>query len=132
MNKADIQKIIDEVYPKIEKYYGYSKYHNCTPLVELHHNIYTRVTGDNYDQSILEESECNPDAEFDRQENTIVIYWPKMASKQSIIVSLIHEYQHYLQSPIWFKRYYKMGHEYDTHPYELAATKAESNWKIFA
>ena len=67
-------------------------------------------------KTYLSETECNPDAEFDRQENTIVIYWPKAKNKKWIIQSLIHEYQHYLQSPIWFKRYYKMGYEYDTHP----------------
>ena len=55
MNKEKIQLIIDEVYPKIEKHYGYSKYHNCTPYVELHHNIYIRITGDEYDEDILSE-----------------------------------------------------------------------------
>jgi len=25
-----------------------------------------------------------------------------------------------------------MGYDYSNHPYEVAATKAESNWKIFA
>ena len=132
MNKEEIQLIINEVYPKIEKYYGYSKYHNCTPYVELHHNIYIRLTGEAYDEDILSETECNPDAEFDRQENTIVIYWPKMVSKKWLIQTLVHEYQHYLQSPIWMKRYYNMGYDYNTHPYEVAATKAESDWKKFA
>jgi len=127
MNKAEIQNIIDEVYPKIEKYYGYSKHHECTPYVELHHNIYARLTGVE-----CAEGECDPDAEFDRQENTIVIYWPKAQNKKWIIQTLIHEYHHYLQSPMWMKRYYNMGYEYDNHPYEVAATASESNWKKFA
>jgi|TARA_R110000823_G_C15927503_1_gene499206 hypothetical protein len=128
MNKEKIQSIINEVYPKIEKHYGYSKHHECTPFVELHHNIYARITGVDH----FTEGECDPDAEFDRQDNTIVIYWPKAKDKKWIIQTLIHEYQHYLQSPAWMKRYYSMGYEYDTHPYEVAATKAESNWKTFA
>jgi hypothetical protein len=127
MSKAEIQDIIDEVYPKIEEYYGLSKHHECTPYVELHHNIYARITGVE-----CMEGECNPDAEFDRQDNTIVIYWPKAQDKKWIIQTLIHEYQHYLQSPMWMKRYYNMGYEYDNHPYELAATLSESNWKTFA
>ena len=53
-------------------------------------------------------------------------------NKEWVIQTLIHEYIHYLQSPLWMKRYYDMGYEYDTHPYELAATKAEDNWKTFA
>ena len=131
MDKREIQSIIKEVYPKIEKYYGYSKYHNCTPFIELHYNIYVRLTGEDYDESILLETECDPDAEFDRQDNTIVVYWPKMKSKKLIIQTLIHEYQHYLQSPIWMKRYYKRGYDYNNHPYELAATAEEKNWKKF-
>ncbi len=132
MNKEKIQSIINEVYPKIEEYYGLSKHHECTPFVELHHNIYVRLTGEDYDDSILEDTECNPDAEFDRQENTIVIYWPKMVNKKWLVQTLIHEYQHYLQSPVWMKRYYNMGYDYTNHPYEVAAKKAESDWKKFA
>ena len=37
-----------------------------------------------------------------------------------------HEFIHYHQSPIWFKRYYKMGHDYITHPYEVEAYKRET------
>ncbi len=132
MNKESIQSIINKSYPKIEKYYGHTKYHNCTPYIEIHHNIYIRITGDEYDQDILSETECNPDAEYDKVDNTIIIYWPKMVNKETIIKSLIHEYQHYLQSPSWMKRYYNMGYDYDNHPYEIAATQEESNWKIFA
>jgi len=133
MTKNKVLNIINEVYPKIKKYYGYSNYHNCFPDVDLHHNIYIRLTGEKFDGKFYsEEVECNPDAEFDRQDNTIILYWPKMKSKKLIIQTLIHEYQHYLQSPLWMKRYYSMGYEYQNHPYELAATKEEKNWKIFA
>jgi|TARA_R110000824_G_scaffold124128_1_gene282338 hypothetical protein len=132
MIKSEVQEIINEVYPKIEKYYGFSKYFNCTPFIELHHNIYERTSGEIYDEEMLDELECNPDAEFERTQNTIVVYYPKMVSKQLIIETLIHEYQHYLQSPTWFTRYYNMGFEYNNHPYEVAATKSESNWKMFA
>tara|TARA_R110001592_G_scaffold58417_1_gene176950 strand:- start:1113 stop:1511 length:399 start_codon:yes stop_codon:yes gene_type:complete len=132
MNKESIQSIINKSYPKIEKYYGHSKYQNCTPYIELHHNIYIRITGDEYDQDILSETECNPDAEYDRFDNTIIIYWPKMVNKETIIKSLIHEYQHYLQSPSWMKRYYNMGYDYDNHPYEIQARESENNWKTFA
>ena len=37
-----------------------------------------------------------------------------------------HEFIHYHQSPIWFKRYYRMGHDYISHPYEVEAYKRES------
>ena len=34
MTKEEVQKIVDEVYPKIEKHYGISKFQECTPYVE--------------------------------------------------------------------------------------------------
>ena len=37
-----------------------------------------------------------------------------------------HEFLHYHQSPVWFKRYYNMGHDYLSHPYEIEAYKRES------
>tara|TARA_R110000803_G_scaffold24814_2_gene59520 strand:- start:10 stop:408 length:399 start_codon:yes stop_codon:yes gene_type:complete len=132
MIESEVQLIIDEVYPKIEKYYGLSKFHSCTPFIELHHNIYVRITGEDEWDEIISEVECNPDAEYDKDDNTIIIYHPKMETKKHIIETLIHEYQHYLQSYSWMMRYYKMGYDYTNHPYEVAATKAESNWKMFA
>jgi hypothetical protein len=29
------------------------------------------------------------------------------------------------------KRYYNMGHNYSDHPYEIAATEEEKNYKLF-
>ena len=63
--------------------------------------------------------------------NEISVYWPQMKSRKMIIETLIHEYQHYLQSPSWFKRYYNMGYEYHNHPYELQATQKEQDYKLF-
>jgi hypothetical protein len=138
MTKEEIQNIVDEVYPKIEKHYGISKFHECTPWVELHHNIYLRYIGedlemdeDDYPTNVEEFGEADPDAEFDNDLNTIVIYHPKMKSREDVIKTLVHEYQHHLQSPLWMKRYYTMGYTYDNHPYEVAATNEEKNWKLF-
>ena len=42
LSKQEVQEIVNEVYPKIEKYYGISKFQECTPYVELHKNIYEK------------------------------------------------------------------------------------------
>jgi predicted GTPase len=129
MTLQEVKKVIEEVYPKIEAHYGYSKFTpECTPYVETHYNIYARYSGEEEAQG--EEDGCH--AEYDRTDNSIVIYWPNMKSRKHIIETLVHEYQHYLQSPSWMKRYYDMGYRYDNHPYELAAYKEENNWKIFS
>ena len=129
MTKEQVHQIVEEVYPKIEKYYGYSKFTpECTPYIELHHNIYARYSGEEDAQG--EEDKCH--AEYDRIDNSIVIYYPQMKDREHIIQTLVHEYQHYLQSPSWMKRYYNMGFRYDNHPYEVAAYAEEKNYKIFA
>ena len=129
MKREEVHQIVEEVYPKIEKYYGYSKFTpECTPYIELHHNIYARYSGEEDAQG--EEDKCH--AEYDRIDNSIVIYYPQMKDREHIIQTLVHEYQHYLQSPSWMKRYYNMGFRYDNHPYEVAAYAEEKNYKIFA
>ena len=129
MTREEVHQIVKEVYPKIEKFYGYSKFTpECTPYIELHHNIYARYSGEEDAQG--EEDKCH--AEYDRIDNSIVIYYPQMKDRKHIIQTLVHEYQHYLQSPSWMKRYYNMGFRYDNHPYEVAAYAEENNYKIFA
>ena len=46
MIKEKVQNIVDEVFPKIEKHYGFSKFQKCTPYVELHKNIYEKYSGE--------------------------------------------------------------------------------------
>ena len=129
MTLKDIKNIVNEVYPNIEKYYGYSKFFpEVTPYIEYETSIYGRLSGEEDDGSMGEES---PDAEFDRIDNSIVIYYPKMKSKRHIVETLVHEYQHYLQSPLWMKRYYTMGYNYNDHPYEVQAYNEEKNYKLF-
>jgi predicted GTPase len=129
MTLQEVEKVIQEVYPKIEAHYGHSKFTpECTPYVETHYNIYARYSGEEEAQG--EEDGCH--AEYDRMDNSIVIYWPNMKSRKHVIETLVHEYQHYLQSPSWMKRYYDMGYRYDNHPYEVAAYKEENNWEIFS
>ena len=129
MTLKDIKNIVNEVYPNIEKYYGYSKvFPEVTPYIEYETSIYGRLSGEEDDGSMGEES---PDAEFDRIDNSIVIYYPKMKSKRHIVETLVHEYQHYLQSPLWMKRYYTMGYNYNDHPYEVQAYNEEKNYKLF-
>tara|TARA_A100001037_G_scaffold303591_1_gene337990 strand:- start:10440 stop:10829 length:390 start_codon:yes stop_codon:yes gene_type:complete len=128
MKKENVIKICQEVLPKIEKFYGMSKHHKSTPWLDVENSIYAKLMGEEVDD---EDGEESPDAEYDHDENVISIFYPKMRSKQHVIMSLIHEYTHYLQSPSWYKRYYTMGYNYLNHPYELAALEAEKDWKLF-
>ena len=129
MKLESVKKIVEEIYPKIENYYGYSKFSpECTPYIEYETSIYGRLAGEEDDGTIGDET---PHAEYDRTDNSIVIYFPKMVSKKHIIQTLVHEYQHYLQSPIWMTRYYNMGYNYSDHPYEVAAYNEEKNYIKF-
>lgn len=128
MNLKTVKKIVEETLPKIEHYYGLSKFHHRFPLVDYQTSIYGRLSGEEDDGTMGEQS---PDAEYCSIGNIMFIYYPNMKSKKHIIETLIHEYQHYLQSPSWMKRYYNMGYTYDNHPYELSALKEEKNYKLF-
>lgn len=125
MNIEKIQEIVEEVFPKIENKYGLSKFSICTPYIEYEKSIYARLSGIDDNGELGEES---PEAEYDRIDNSIILYYPKMKSKKQVIETLLHEYKHYLQSPSWMTRYYNMGYTYNNHPYELAATAEEKNW----
>ena len=99
--------------------YGYSKFHNSTPYLEFQpyvHSVYTK--------------DDNPEAEYIFDYNTIVIYYKNIQDAEHLAQTIVHEYQHYLQSPSWMTRYYNMGYNYSDHPYEVAAFKEESNFKM--
>jgi|TARA_R110000772_G_scaffold29325_2_gene73333 hypothetical protein len=124
MVENKILNIANKVYSKIRIYYGLGK--NNYPPIEVHKNLIVRLTGEEGGQ------EEPADAEYDRKENKLFIYSDYNNSIEDVIRSIIHEYVHYLQSPSWMRRYYKMGYDYTNHPYELKASKEEENWKIFA
>ena len=63
--------------------------------------------------------------------NEITIYTNNIKGIQDFTRTMVHEYEHYLQSPTWLTRYYRMGYTYGNHPYELTATKAEDSWKVY-
>ena len=127
MKKTEVQNIVNKIYPKIKEHYGLSDFYSKFPEVKLHHNIYARITG--IDEM---EGDCDPDADFERDNNIIWIYWPKASSPRWIAETIIHEYTHYLQDATEMQRMYSEdGYEYDTHPFELEAITAEKDWHLF-
>ena len=69
------------------------------------------------------------EGEFVSEDNEIIIYSKNITSKSDLAKTIVHEYAHYLQSPVWMTRYYTMGHTYRTHPYEKQAFLLEDlNW----
>lgn len=101
--------------------YGYSKFHETTPYLEFQPYLHSRYT-----------QESNTQAEYIFDYNTIVIYYKNMEDAQHLAQTILHEYQHYLQSPSWMTRYYNMGYCYSDHPYEVAAFNEEKNWRLVA
>ena len=111
----DVETIFDDVV----KYYGYSKYQNTTPFIEIEDSPYS----DADDPNLIGEY-CN-------LSNSLTVYWKNIKSKEQLIRTIVHEYKHYLQSPSWMTRYYNMGYNYSDHPYEVEAYNEEENWKLF-
>jgi hypothetical protein len=124
MDKNQILKIANKVYPNIRAYYGLGK--KEYPPIEVYRNIFARLSGEP-DM----EGDDPAEAEFDRKTNKLFIYSDFNDSVEDVIRGVIHEYIHYLQSGSWMKRYYSMGYTYGNHPYEIDAKKAEEDWKLF-
>ena len=121
MTNKEINKIINQYYPLISEDYS-----DVSPKVELHKNIYERLSG----IKGMNGTAC-AQAEYDWSENKIYLYASRLNSEEDIIRSLIHECVHSTQLESIFNELYKVGETYDTHPYELQARNAEENWKDY-
>jgi len=120
MNKKEINKIVNQYYPLISKDY------NCNAKVELHKNIYERLSGEKGMTG-----EVHASGEYDWSTNKIYLYTSKMYNEEDILRSLIHECVHSTQSKLLFDIYYEIGETYDTHPFEIQARNAEENWRKY-
>jgi len=120
MTNKEILNIIDRVQPLL-----YTRY-NSQPNVELHNNIYERLSG-------IEgmDGEYSPHGEFDWSCGTIYLYTLRMVSVEQVIKTLIHETVHSTQSKVEFDFHYNNGCTYDNHPLENQARYNEKYWKEY-
>lgn len=111
VTKKDVANYIEQFIAAIEQMYGMSNHQKCFPYIYVSSDTPDDVKG-----------------EFCYILNEIVVYYKNIDSLEELVRTVIHEYQHYLQSPSWMTRYYKQGYTYDNHPYEVAARQQEENW----
>ena len=126
MTIDEIQSIINYAYPKIQKYYV--KGSLDIPKIELHRDIYARLSGDEEQSG---EHSSTTKAQYDEDTNVIYIYYPNMMNEEDVLISIIHEYTHYKQDHKLFKQY-KQIYSYDEDPTEIEAHKNEENWEMFS
>ena len=125
MEINEIQNIIDYAYPKIQSYYG--KGSLDIPKIELHKDIYARLSGDEEQSG---EHSSTSKAQYDDETNIIYIYYPNMKTEEDVIRSIIHEYTHYRQDHKLFKQYRDI-YSYDENPIEIETHKNEEDWQLF-
>jgi len=116
VKKSEVESLSKEYLSKLKQYYGESKFQTTTVYLSIETSGYS------------DKEDKNVDGEYCAVLNEIVVYWKNIKSEEHLYRTLIHEYQHYLQSPRWMTRYYKMGYNYSDHPYEIQAYKEELNW----
>lgn len=119
MTKKEVTELSKNIFEKISGQYGYSKYHDTIPYLSIDDSPYADA------------DDTNCFGEYDRHENEIMIYWKNIRDEEDIIRTILHEYQHYLQSPRWTTRYWNMGYCYHSHPYEIAAFQEEELWENY-
>jgi len=125
MTTDEIQNIIDKAYPKIQKYYGKGKLN--IPKIELHKDIYARISGI---EGMEGEASQSSKAQYEEYANIIYIYYPNMMNEEDVIRSIIHEYTHYKQDHALFSKFKQM-YNYDEDPTEIEARKNEEDWQLF-
>ena len=107
MTIDEIQQIIDDAYPKIQSHYG--KGELPIPPIELHVDIYARLSGD---PEARGEASKSTKAQYDEETNVIYIYYPNVKDEEDLLRSLVHEYTHYKQDHSLFQKYRDM-YDYD-------------------
>ena len=112
VTRKQIINYVEKYIGEVENYYGPSKHQQTFPYIFLSKDVIDDIKG-----------------EYCYIFNEITIYYKNITSLEELIRTVIHEYQHYLQSPSWMTRYYRMGYDYSNHPYEIAAYKEEENWE---
>ena len=128
MDKEGIQQTIDTAYPLIQKYFGKGK--KSYPKIELHRDIYARLSGDKEQSG---EHSGTSIAEYDEVANEIYIYYPNIKNEEDLLRSLIHEYTHYLQDLTQLKiQVYAQNYDYNSNPIEIEAHNNENNWQMFS
>ena len=122
MNKKAIMDIVNKVYPHIARDLGGSRV-----KVEVHNNIYRRIGAVGEEDLIADN---NPYGEFDWDKKRIYIYSSATNTAEQVIRSLLHEHTHTRQDRKKFRELYKK-YDYNSHPFEKAAVRAESKWKKY-
>ena len=119
MKKEKVTRLSRQIFEKIVEDYGVSKYYDDIPYLCIEDSPYADA----------DDKQCF--GEYDRYENELVVYWKNIRNREDLARTILHEYQHYLQSPNWFMRYYNMGYCYSDHPYELKAFSEEELWENY-
>jgi len=119
MTKREITQLVNKYFDLISAHYGESKFQTDFPWLVIEDSPYS----DSEDPDLI--------GEYCSMHNELIVYWKNIKSIEDLIKTLIHEYQHYLQSPSWMTRYYKMGYDYNNHPYETIAYEREKDYKLF-
>ena len=117
MTNKEINKIVNQYYPLISEDY------NCDAKVELHKNIYERLSGIKGMNG-----EVHVSGEYDWSTNKIYLYTSRMKCEEDILRSLIHECVHSNQCYEIYVAYYECDLDYETHPYEIEAEYEEEKW----
>jgi len=128
----ELETFIEGRLSEVAKYYGNSKFQSTLPYLEIITSNEIYAYDDELDSTHSAKSE---DADlkgwYESMDNTLTIVIDNIKDIEDLVRTIVHEYQHYLQSPLWMKRYYTMGYDYSDHPYEVAAYAEEDNYKIF-
>lgn len=114
MRKREVEEIADKALDWCATNFGKSRWCDTLPIVEVEYDGGKHVRG-----------------EFDGENCMITLYSKSNTSPKIVIMTVLHEFKHYLQSPVWLERYSKQySGKLNRNPYEIEAEMfAEENWE---
>jgi len=107
MTKKRAEEIASRVIDWCAKEFGWSKYHRGFTVM--------------HEAQYQSDSSKGTYGEFDRDEVMIYVYTQTNRTVKCLVNTVIHEYQHYLQSPTWVGRYIDKFGDGSKNPYEREA-----------
>jgi hypothetical protein len=127
----ELETFINSKLKKVAKHYGYSNFQSTLPYLEIIKSDEIWADDDEFGTKSKSKDDEELKGWYESMDNTLTIVIDNIKNRRDLIRTIVHEYQHYLQSPSWMTRYYNMGYQYSDHPYEVAAYAEETNYKMF-
>jgi len=102
----ELETFINSKLKKVAKHYGYSNFQSTLPYLEIIKSDEIWADDDEFGTKSKSKDDEELKGWYESMDNTLTIVIDNIKNRRDLIRTIVHEYQHYLQSPSWMTRYY--------------------------